>query len=811
MLKINLKIALRNLWKQKGFSAINIIGLAVGLSSCLLILLFVIYENSYDEFFENDEHIFRMVEHKTSPSGEEIYGYAPYSFVGTVLNDYPEVEKATAIAGPFPNQRVSVTNDDGSITNFLEGNVVLADSSFFEVFSFKLRGGSRRAVLNKPNSVVLTESTAKRYYGDENAIGKTIIVSGRSSVITGVCEDPPPNSHFKFSYLVSSTTVRWFSQENFNLRHAMCYFKLHPEANPAALENKFPQMVETYLAEEIERVNNTSWEEFVEAGNGYRFTLQPLTTIYLDNEIEGSMKAGGNPTMLNVLIAVALLIFIIACINFMNLSTVRAMERSKEVGVRKVMGSQKSQLILQFLTESIFVSLLSTLLSILLTLAVIQKFNVLFDSAIELKLNFPLLASLASVIPFISILAGLYPAFVISSFKPVSALKGTLPKNKSLWIKNGLIGFQFFISSVLIICSLIGREQISFLESKNLGYDNDLQLVIEGTFHMDAIYTRPFLEETKTIPGVIESAGSLWVPGFQGTWSDKYQKTGSSDIYQIRRVIIGDEVDKVLDFEMVSGSFFSKVEENVGSVVLNQSAVRLFNFENPVGQIIQLIDHDEGERTTINYKVIGVIEDFNYESLHNEIEPLVIQSSEAFEGRMSYILIKLDGQNVKETIGMLEEKWEELIPDRAFTFRFMDEVLDSKYQKEQTLSNVFFLFTSLSILIAGIGLFGLAAYSTKLRMKEIGIRKVIGASTFNILTLLSKSSSIVVLLAFITSIPCSYYFAENWLQNFVYRINIPVSAFLVAGVISMLIGLVTVNVIAFKAARMNPVNSLKNE
>lgn len=591
----------------------------------------------------------------------------------------------------------------------------------------------------------------------------------------------------------------------------MCYFKLHPEANPNALEKKFPQMVETYLAKEIERVNNISWEDFLQEGNGYRFTLQPLTSIYLENEIESSMKAGGNPTMLKVLIAVACLIFIIACINFMNLSTVRAMERSKEVGVRKVMGSLKSQLVGQFLTESFFISFASALLSILIVAAVINKFNLLFGSSIELTFNSKLILSFILIIPVISLLAGLYPAFVLSSFKPVSALKGTLPKNKSQWIKNGLMGFQFFISSMLIICSLICQKQISFLEGKNLGYDNDLQLVIEGTFHMDANYTRPFLEETKTIPGVKASAGTLWAPGFQGTWSDKYQKPGSPDTHQIRRVIIGDEVDQVLDFEMKAGSFFSKAEDNENAIVLNQSAVKLLNLENPIGETIHLIDHDEGQRAVFNYKVIGVVKDFNYVSLHNEIEPLVIQSTEAFAGRMSYILVKLDGQNVAETISLLEEKWKTMIPDRAFTFRFMDNVLASKYQKEQTLSKVFFLFTSLSIIIAGIGLFALAAYSIKLRIKEIGIRKVIGASTFNILTLLSKGSLNIVFIAFMLSIPCSFFVAEQWLQNFVYRIDIPVIAFLIAGMISVLISLVTVNAIAFRAAMMNPVNSLKNE
>ena len=812
MLKINIKIALRNLWKRKGFTIINVLGLTAGLSSCILILLFVIYENSYDQFIEENDRIFRMVEHRKSPDGENIFGHVPYSFVGTILNDYPEVESATAFAGPFPNQRVSVINEDGSKSNFLESHVLLADSSFFDVFSLRLRGGNRQTVLREPNSIVLTESTSRKFYGDEDPVGKTILISGRSSIVTGVCQDPPANSHLKFSYLVSSTTVRWFSQEHFNLRYAHCYLKLRVQSHAEELEKKFPDMVETYLAGEIERVNEVSWDEYKKSGYGYSYFLKPLTSIHLDEEIEGGMKAGGNPTILKVLIAVAILIFIIASINFMNLSTARSMERVKEVGVRKVMGSLKIQLIGQFLTESFFVSLISIVMAVGLVLSITDLFNVFFDSAIALKIDWQVLALLACLSVFITLLAGIYPAFVLSSSRPVTALKGSLnPSNKKSWVKNGLLVFQFSISIGLIISTLVFQRQIHFLENKDLGFDKDHLLVIEGTFHMNAGYTQPFLEETRNIPGVKESAGTLWVQGFQGTWSDEYQMDESSPIHSIRRVVIGDGVDKVMDFKMIDGSFFSSREDDENAVLLNEAALEVLAIEEPVGKTISLIEHDEGTRQKIDFKIKGVIKNFNFQSLHSSVEPLVIQSNEAFAGRMSYIVLKLDGQNLQHTMDQLEEKWNEMVPDRPFSYRFLDDTLDMNYSNERNLATIFSLFSGLSILIASIGLLALSAYTISLRSKEIGIRKVIGASVTSILVLLSKSFVKTVCASFVVAAPVVWYAMDYWLQNFAYRINLPIDVFAIAGIGIIAISWVTISAQALKTALTNPIESLRDE
>lgn len=812
MIRNSFKVAFRNLAKRKGFTFINSFGLAIGLASCMLIVLFVKYQYSYDEFFQDSDHIFRMVEERISPEGVEINGNVPYSFVGTVLNDYPEVEDATAVAGPFSNQNVAVTNDTGEKRTFLESNVLLADSNFFKVFSFEMLQGDRVSALQNPNSVVLSESTARRFFGEKNPLGKSIAIGRRSSVITGICQDPPEDSHFKFSYIVSSTTVRWFSQEKFNLRYAKCYFKLKPQVSPGGLEQKFPQMVDTYLAGEIERINKVSWEAYKEAGNGYNYFLKPLTSVHLDTKISGGMKAGSNPTMINVLIAVALLIFTIACINFMNLSTARSMERAKEVGVRKVMGSMEHQLVFQFLSESFLISLIGVLLAVGLTMALIPPFNQLFESAIHFPLDLSTLVYLMGLTLFISILAGLYPAFVLSAYHPITALRGTTSTTKKgAWIKNGLVGFQFWISIVLIICTLVFQQQIHFLENKNLGFDKDQLLVVEGTFHMDANYTRPFLEDARSIAGVKETAATLWVPGFGGTWSDEYTVENSTVVHSMRRVPIGDRVAEVTGFELIDGAFFSDGANDEHNVLLNEAAVAAFGIKDPIGTRIHMLTHDEGSLEKTAFKIKGIVKNFNYQSLRSEVEPLIIQSNETVQGRMSFILVKIDGHYIKQTIDLLAEKWKEMVPDRAFTYSFLDDTLDMNYKSDRNLASIFSLFSLLSILIAGVGLLSLSAYAIALRSKEIGIRKVIGASISSILMLLSKGFIKIIILSFFMAIPVAWYAMELWLQDFAYRINMPVDVFLVAGISSIILSWITISTQAIKAALINPIDSLKDE
>lgn len=812
MLKNNLKIALRNLLKRKIFTFINSIGLAIGLTSCILIALYVQYEFSYDKAFEDGDRIYRMMEERTLNGDKEINNRIPYSFVGIIPKDYPEVEDATAVAGPFANQTVAIVDENGQKISFLENNVLIADSSFFSVFSFEMLSGDRNSALKNPNSVVLSESTAKRFFGEANPLGKPIAIGRRNSVVTGVCADPPPNSHIKFSYILSSTSIRWFSQNHFNLRGALCYFKLRPGTDPLALENKLPKMVDTYVAGEIERINRISWEEYKEAGNGFRYFIRPISSIHLDPDVYGGMKVGGNMTSLRILIAVAILIFVIASINFMNLSTARSMERAKEVGIRKVMGSLKTQLVFQFLTESLIISFMSLVIAVGLASLALPYFSILSGSNLNLVFNWATFAIFFATAIFIAVIAGIYPAFILSSFKPVKVLKGNFAgSTNGKWFKDGLVIFQFWISIILISSTWVLYKQIQFLSEKNLGYDTEELLVVEGTFHMDPNFTKPYLREIKEIPGVKGVAGTLWMPGFRGTWSDEYRFQESTEVHTISRGVLGDQVLKVMGLELATGKFFDPATNDSTSVVLNESAVKVLNITNPVGKKLIMLEHDEGGLVEVPFTIKGVVKDFNYGTLRTEIEPLVLQSNEKFFGRVSSIAIKIQGGNVKNTISQLEEKWKKLIPDRPFVFRFVDDMLQANYQSEVRLGTIFTLFSGLSIFISIIGLLALSIYSSEMRKKEIGVRKVLGASINDLLKLLSKDFTKVIGISIFLATPLAWYLMDNWLTGFAYHIELQWWIFPLSGLGTLVATWLSVGFHTFQTAKTNPIESLKDE
>ncbi|MGB3464504.1 MAG: ABC transporter permease [Cyclobacteriaceae bacterium] len=811
LLRNYFKIGFRNLYRRKGFSLINLSGLSIGLTSCLLLLLYVQNELSFDQFFEDNDRIFKMVgvadDHELSYRSS-----TPYSFVKTMKNEFAEVEEATAVSGPYGNQRVQVLSESGEKLNFLESGVLLADSSFFDVFSFEMLQGNRNTALSKPNSVVLTESTAKRYYGDRNPLGQFISAAGKQSIVTGVCQDPPANSHITFSYLVSSTSVEWFSQANFNLRKAHCYYKLKAGSSVSLLENKLPTMVNAYVGSEIERVHRVSWEEYQKTSSDFNFRLLPLASLYLDSRVSKAMKPGGNRTMLNILIGIALLIFLLACINFINLSTARSLERAKEVGIRKVLGSAKIQLIVQFLTESFLLTAMSLTIAIISTIILLPYFNVVFDTSLTFTVDQSLLIYGLFILVVIALLAGLYPAFAISSSSTLSSLKGNSHSGiKTNSLKNGLIVFQFWIAFALITGTLIVRQQINYLTEKNLGYDKDQLLVIEGLFDKDPSFSQPFLASLNTVPGVKESAPTLWVQGFGGTWNDEYRKAGSDKIVSVNRVPIGDGLAELMNFQLVDGKLFSGATNDSLFVLVNESAVSLLGFSEPVGKKILQVRHDNGLLKEVPFMIKGVIKDFNYHSLHERIEPLVLQSTDHIYGRMSYIVTKINPDNMRETLAQIEEKWHSTIRNRPFAFRFLDEVVDSKYKGENRLRDLLLFFSALSILIAGIGLIGLSVYAINLRRKEISIRKVIGASLGQLLILLSSGFLRLILLSFVLAIPATWLLAGKWLEKFAYRIDIDPFTFLIAGVMVILPAWIILGILSVKTAIANPAESLKDE
>ncbi len=813
MIKNYLKIAFRNLVKQKAYTLINVFGLAIGMMSCILLGLYVRSELSFDKDFIDADRIHKLLLERKYPEQTRTLAVVPHSFATVSVKDFAQIDLATAISGPFDDMVISYKGSNGVDFKFLENDVYAADSNFFKIFSFKILKGDGKTMLLHPKSMVLTESIAKRHFGDEDALGKMITMSGDDFKVTGICEDPPANTHFKFGLLISIHTIERFNLHNFNRPDVHCYLKLKEGANTVSLESQFTKMVDLYTAADFEKVNNTSWADYKKSGNGYRYFLRSLTSIYLDPANIGGMKPSGNIVSVRILIAIAILIFIIACINFINLATARSNERAREVGVRKALGSFKRQLIFQFLSESFLVSFIGVSLAAIFIFVSLPYFNLLTDKNLQLAFGSQTVVGFIILIIALGFLAGLYPSFVLSSFKPVNVLKGNFAAtSKGKWLRNGLVVFQFCVSISLVICTIIMYSQTKFLSQKDLGYDKLELIVIEGDFHMKPSFTRALVKEIKRMSQVLSAAGSLSMPSMDGIYPQQYQAENSPEIRAFHTMEIGDGFAETMGFTLLDGKLFSETTNDSLSVILNESAVKTFGFSNPIGRKITFIEQTYGSGERTSFTIVGVIKDFNYRTLHEPIRPLVIQSNEIIFSRMNYMVAKLKSGTSAEAISQIESKWKELAPDMPFRFRFVDHVLEAHYQREIRMSKIFALFSGFSIFVAAIGLFGLSAYTASLRTKEIGIRKVFGAGVTDIFLLLSSGFAKTVLISFILAAPISWYLMENWwLQDFAFRIQISIWTIAVAGCAALALALITVGYQSMKAAVTKPTQSLRNE
>jgi len=814
MFKNNLKIALRNLLKQKAYTLINILGLAVGVASCLLIVMFVRNEFSYDTFFKDHDRIYRMVLERKYPNHSTFYAIIPLSFQRVATLDFPEIEQSTNAFGQT-NFSVSYKNEKEEVKQFDEDFVLTTDSSFFTVFSFRLLQGDPSRALRLPNSIVLTQGLAKRFFGESDPIGKIVTTGAGDFKVTGICEDVPSNSHFQFTALLSSASFPFTKQENFTGFSSYTYFKLRQGSDPTALEAKFPKMVDNYAAAQIERDLGKSWADYKKEGNGYRYFLQPLASLHLDpTNLEGKMKPGGNVTSVYILIAVAILILVIACINFMNLATARSAERAKEVGVRKVMGSFKKQLITQFLTESFVLSALGVTMAVVVVVFILPHFNYLTERHLRLSFDITTILSLCALTAFVGLLAGIYPSFVLSSFNPVVVMKGTFTgSQKGKWIRNGLVIFQFWISIILMIGTLVIQQQMKFMDEKALGFDKEQVLVVERCFNLKTQQAKTLVEEVRRMPDVQRAAGSFAIPGQEGDFFGiQFQPAGSTEILTTKSMVIADDLGETLGFELKEGRWFSKETNDSLSIMLNEAAVKVMGFSDPVGRKLVNMQQTPNGNVAVTYTITGVIRDFNFISLRNQVTPLVIQSNEAFGGGIGYILARVKPFQIPSAIKSVEVKWKEMAPDQPFKFSFLDENINAQYKSEQQTGKLFAVFSSLALLVACIGLFALSAYITSLRTKEIGVRKVLGASVSDVVILLSIDFTKMILVSFLFAVPVAWYVMENWwLQNFAYRIQINLWIILISGTSALFIAWITVSFQSIKAAIKNPVNSLRSE
>lgn len=814
MFKNNLKIALRSLFKQKVYTFINVLGLAVGIASCLLIVLFIRNEFSYDKFFKEEDRIYRMVLERKYPTHSTFYSIVPHSFEAVAKRDFAEIEQSTNVFGQT-NFTISYKDEKDEVKQFDEDFVLLADSTFFIMFSFEFLKGDPTTSLNLANSIVITKETARRYFGEIDALGKTLTTGAGDFKVTGICEDVPPNSHFKFSALLSSSTFPFIKQENFTGFSSYTYFKLNPGSDPDALQAQFPKMVDTYAAAQIERNLGKSWTDYKKEGNGYRYFLQSLASIHLDPvNLEAQMKVGGNRTFVYILISIAILILAIACINFMNLAIARSAERAKEVGLRKVMGSFKQQLIAQFLTESFVLSIIGVALAVVVIQLTLPFFNNLTGKQLMFPISIMSISVLLLLAAIVGLLAGIYPSFVLSSFNPVVVMKGAFTgSQKGKWIRNGLVIFQFWISIVLMIGTLVIQQQMTFMQEKSLGFDKEQVLVVERCFNLKPEQSKTLTNEIKRMPEVVSSAGSFALPGEENEFFGiQFQPEGSSEILTTKSMVIADELGETLGIELEEGSWFSTETNDSLSIMLNEAAVKVMGLENPVGR--KLIDRQQRPEgnVAVPYTIVGIVKDFNFISLREEITPLVIQSNEAFGGGTQYILARIKPNQITSAITSIGKKWKEIAPEQPFKFSFLDENINALYKSEQQSGKLFAVFSGLAIFVACIGLFALSAYITSLRTKEIGVRKVLGASVGGVVMLLSKDFTRMILISFVLAVPVAWYIMENWwLQNFAYRINISAWIILMSGAAALFIAWLTVSYQSIKAAIKNPVNSLRSE
>ena len=806
MFKNYLKIAFRNLIKQKGYTIINVLGLAIGMAACVVMLIFVQDELSYDQFHEKSDRLFRVTDLWDSGELKEDLSTAPWPVTRVLQIEHPDViEKVVRLYRPssWGNAPVIRYQDQ----SFSEPGVMFGDSTFFQMFDFEFVRGSAETVFKDPNSVVITEETAKRYFGDENPIGQRLTLNNQLEMeVTGVLRDLPQNSHIKFDFLTTARALKnWWGGDGFERnwiwQSAWSYMLLSSPGAAANLQQQLPDFVQRHFPESVR--------------DGSSLTLQNITDIHLKSQRFLEIEANGNIIYVYIFSAIAMMILLIACINFMNLATARSAQRAKEVGMRKVMGAYRNHLVMQFLGESIILSFISLFLAIALIELALPLFNSLTGKSLEILYfdNWMIITSLISIGLMVGIISGSYPALFLSGFRPIAVLKGSLSAASSIsgggsMLRKVLVISQFTVSLVLLISISLINDQLDYLRNKDLGYNKEEVLYINmvgDIWNQQQAFTNEVLKNNdvlaisrigSSIPGAADGIANSFVT--EGMSVDKPKWIGTlSATYNIA---------DVLGLEFIEGRQFSLdfPTDSSAAFIVNEAAVRDFGWEgSALGKKLQRIRTDGS--VIGDGQVIGVVKDFHYQPLHETLKPLVIR----FGG--GQYAVRISGSNIPQTIDYLRDTWHTFSPDWPFNFRFLDEDLNKLYSKEEKLGQVIRYFTVLAIFIACLGLFGLASFTAERRTKEIGVRKTLGASIPSLVMLLSKEFTKLVALAFLIAVPIAYFAIDTWLQNFAYRTDIGVVTFILTGSVALLIALFTVSYQTIRAALANPVDALKYE
>ena len=812
MLKNYFTIAFRNLSKHRFYTFINIAGLAIGIASCLIITLFILHELSFDKHFSNAERIYRLDSEIDFNGNHFDLAVAPPPAAAALLRDFPEVE-AVARFRQREWRRVRRTTFE-----IKEPHTVYASNGIFKTFSLSLLSGNVANALTEPNTLVVSRSKAEQYFPGENPLGQTLIIDNKDNyMVTGVFEDFPATTHFKFDFIFSMEGLEeskgndWLSS-NFNT-----YILLKEGSAAKDLEAKFPKMVETYVGPQIKEFlgKDFSEEDFKEKGNKMDYTLTPLLSIHLHSDKTSELSANSDITYVYLFGAIAFFILMIACINFMNLSTARSANRAKEVGVRKVMGSLRSHLVRQFLMESVLLSVFSFIIALLIVYLVLPAFNVLAERNLVIPMNplFALTLLLAALV--IGLLAGIYPSLFLSAFKPVNVLKGKVALGmKSGAVRSSLVVFQFMISIFLVIGTITVKKQMDFIQNKKLGFKKDQVIVLHNTELLEN-QTEAFKNELLKISGITNVSASGYLP-ISGWGRNNYSfwphgaQPSPDNMISMQSWLVDTDYIPTMGMEIVKGRNFSEVfPSDSTAIIINESAAKRFGFKDPIGEKLSMptFNGSVDFNNTVTLTIIGVMRDFHFESLKQNITPLGLQL-----GKSGWSMpIRFTSSNMSGVIENVEKTWKTFRPGQPFEYTFLDEAFSKMYSAEKRLESLFAIFAALAIIIACLGLFALTSFTAEQRTKEIGIRKVLGASVSSIVLLLSKEFGKLILISFVLAAPMSWFAVNRWLENYTYKTEVGIVVYLFAGVAAFLVAWFTMGFQSVKAARSNPVTSLRSE
>lgn len=806
MLRSYLVITLRNLFKNRIYTFINVVGLTVGITSVILILLYVQDEVSYDRYDPETANIYRIYWQSGNPQTR-----TPHPMAQALVKDFPEVAHAVTISpiwGPgLTRQSFSVRNLEKDI-RYNEKNILSVDSTFFDVFPIQIIKGNAKKVLRSPGKLLLSESAARKYFDDEDPIGKFLAVNDDENLIEieGVFADFPQQSHFHAMALVSyvhmkshedpeSAYYTWADFGHFN------YIKLHPGADPKKLESQLLQWAGNYIdvnAEDIRRI--------IENKEGFR--LQNIRDIHLKSHLMWELEANGDIGYVYIMVAAALIILIIASINFMNLTTAKSAERAKEIGVRRTLGAVRKQLSFQFIGESLIVALFSIILAGLAVEMLLPFFNLLTGKSLEVNLvrNPPILISILGIGLITGILSGLYPSMILSSINAVQVLKGkfTTSKQGNRFSKM-LVIFQFAMAIILISGTVIILNQMNFIQTKNLGFTKESTLMIplrqtDMRRNFETIQT-----ELMKVPGVEKVGASSNVPGTQFNQNPIFSAADDSHRVDASQMYVDYDLIETLGLEIASGRGFDRAfpGDTANAFIINEAAARALLLEDPVGKEIVL----EMDEDLYRGSIVGVIKDFHYQSLHQPIRPVIMQ-------RLPYyntVLVRFNSNNFSETIAAIESTWEKFDDGFGFEYSFLDDTISSQYSAENKMGKVFGLFAGIAIVISCMGLFGLASLNFAQRKKEVGIRKIMGAPLSHLLINLVRDYSKLILASTIIAIPVAWLVMHDWLNHFVFKVNIDFWIFILTGFGTLLIAWLTIGYLTLRTASLNPVDTLKEE